>query len=225
MLCITFMPSICKFIKYMFKKLDTDAWKRKPQYDFFKTYDNPFFNITADVNVDNLVDFCKKNNESFFLNSLYIGAKVNNEIDEFRMRIRGDEVIIHDIINFGAPVMHKDKTFTFCFFKYYANREEFIKNAEESLKLELANPSFNPRHNEDDIIHFSVLPWINFTSIQHARRIPVEDSIPKIVYGKYREKDGEFSMPISLEVHHGLMDGYHAGLFYEKWQKIESEFK
>ena len=207
----------------MFQKIDTNSWSRKPQFDLFKTYENPFFNITAEVNVSNLVKFCKNNNESFFLNSLFIGAKVNNEINEFRMRIRGEKVIIHDKINFGAPVMHSDKTFTFCYFKYYSDRKEFIKNAEVSLKQELANPSFNPRHDEDDIIHFSVLPWVNFSSIKHARRIPVEDSIPKIVYGKYSKKNDEFYMPISLEVHHGLMDGYHAGLFYKMWQEIESE--
>ncbi len=205
----------------MLKKLNIDTWKRKPQFDFFKTYENPFFNITANVEVTNLVKFCKNSKESFFLNSLFIGAKVNNELDEFRYRIRGNDIVVHDVINFGAPVMHEDKTFTFCYFRYFADRDEFMKHAVVSLQQEKENPSFNPRHEEDDIIHFSVLPWINFTSIKHARQIPVTDSIPKIVYGKYFEKDGKYFMPISLELHHALLDGYHAGLFYQKWEEIE----
>jgi len=205
----------------MLKKLNIDTWNRKPQFDFFKTYENPFFNITANVEVTNLVKFCKNSNESFFLNSLFIGAKVNNELDEFRYRIRGSDIVVHDVINFGAPVMHKDKTFTFCYFRYFADRDEFMKHAVVSLQQEKENPSFNPRHEEDDIIHFSVLPWINFTSIKHARQIPVTDSIPKIVYGKYFEKDEKYFMPISLELHHALLDGYHAGLFYQKWEEIE----
>lgn len=208
----------------MLKKINVDSWIRKPQFEFFKTYENPFFNITANVDVTNLVNHCKKTGESFFLNSLFIGAKVNNQIDEFRMRIRGEEVIIHDIINFGAPVMHENNTFTFCYFKYFDKKDEFLKNAEISLKEEKENPSFNPRHDEDDIIHFSVLPWINFTSIKHARRIPVTDSVPKIVYGKYTKIGDKFVMPISLEVHHALLDGYHAGLFFEKWEEIESSY-
>ncbi len=208
----------------MFDKININEWSRKPQFDLFKTYENPFFNITANVDVTNLVNFCKNNGESFFLNSLFIGAKVNNEIEEFRLRIRGDEIIIHDKINFGAPVMHENKTFTFCYFKYLDDRKEFIENAEVSLKNEKENPSFNPRHNEDDIIHFSVLPWINFTSIKHARRIPVTDSVPKIVYGKYTKMGDKFMMPISLELHHALLDGYHAGLFYQMWEEIEMGF-
>lgn len=209
----------------MFDKINTNEWSRKPQFDFFKTYENPFFNITANVEVTNLVNFCKNTGESFFLNSLFIGAKINNQIEEFRLRIREDEVIVHDKINFGAPVMHEDKTFTFCYFKYFDDREEFIRNGEASLKDEKENPSFNPRHDEDDIIHFSVLPWINFTSIKHARRIPVTDSVPKIVYGKYTESNGKYFMPISLELHHALLDGYHAGLFYQMWEEIEMSFK
>jgi len=209
----------------MFERININEWSRKPQFDFFKTYENPFFNITANVEVTNLVEYCKKTGESFFLNSLYIGAQINNEISEFRMRIRNNEVIVHDIINFGAPVMHENKTFTFCYFKYFDDKNKFIEDAEVRLKKEKENPSFNPRHEEDDIIHFSVLPWINFTSIKHARRIPVTDSVPKIVYGKYTESNGKYFMPISLELHHALLDGYHAGLFYEKWEEIESNYK
>jgi chloramphenicol O-acetyltransferase type A len=209
----------------MIKKIDINAWSRKPQYDLFRSYEDPFFNITANVEVTNLVDFCKRTGESFFLNSLYIGAKINNDIDEFKLRCRGDEVIIHDVVNFGAPIMHNNKSFTFCYFKYFEDRKRCIKEAAVSLKKEKENPILNPRFGEDDVIHFSVLPWINFTSIKHARKHPIKDSIPKIVYGKYFELNGKCFMAISLELHHALMDGYHAGLFYEKWKEIELTFK
>ncbi|MCK5781094.1 MAG: hypothetical protein KAH10_00755 [Flavobacteriales bacterium] len=209
----------------MFKKIDLDTWKRKDQYDLFKNYENPFFNITANVDVTNLVRYCNENKESFFVNSLYIGAKVNNEIEEFRTRIRGEEVIVHEKVNFGAPILHDNNTFTFCYFNYNESQLLFKKEAELSIQAELANPSFKPRHDEDDIIHFSVLPWINFTAVQHPRRLPVHDSIPKIVYGKFTEQNSRYVMPISIELHHALLDGYHASLFFERWQQIEEEFQ
>ncbi len=32
------------------------------------------------------------------------------------------------------------------------------------------------------------------------------------------DDSGIRSMPVSVHVHHGLMDGYHVGLFYEALQ-------
>jgi chloramphenicol O-acetyltransferase type A len=208
----------------MFEKIDLKTWKRKDQYDLFKTYEDPFFNLTANVDVTNLIKYCKENKESFFINSIYIGARVNNEIEEFRTRIRGDEVIIHNKVNLGAPILHKNNTFTFCYFNYLDSQLLFKKEAEKSIESELRNPVFNPRHDEDDLIHFSILPWVNFSSLKHPRRIPITDSIPKIVYGKYFKQNSRYFMPISLEAHHALIDGYHAGMFFDKWQEIENEF-
>jgi chloramphenicol O-acetyltransferase type A len=34
------------------------------------------------------------------------------------------------------------------------------------------------------------------------------------------EENGKRSMPVSVHVHHGLTDGYHVGLFVNKFQKL-----
>jgi chloramphenicol O-acetyltransferase type A len=79
------------------------------------------------------------------------------------------------------------------------------------------------REYPDNLIHFSALPWINFTSLSHARSFTWPDSCPKISVGKLTEENGEKSMPISVHVHHGLADGYHVGLFLEKLQQFMNE--
>ena len=53
----------------MYKEINTETWKRKNQYDHFKDFDDPFFNITSNVDVTLLYDFCKKEELSFFLAS------------------------------------------------------------------------------------------------------------------------------------------------------------
>lgn len=80
---------------------------------------------------------------------------------------------------------------------------------------------FTRNFETDNIIHFSALPWLHFTSVSHARNYNFQDSCPKISVGKIITHDDEKKiMPVSLHVHHALMDGYHAGLFFEKLHEM-----
>ncbi len=64
-----------------------------------------------------------------------------------------------------------------------------------------------------DTIHMTVLPWVDFTSMTHARDTKHPDSIPKMALGKLTQNGDRMRMPLSIEVHHGMMDGLHVGQF------------
>lgn len=66
----------------------------------------------------------------------------------------------------------------------------------------------------------SALPWLNFTDLSHARCFSSADSVPKISFGKMTDIDGIKLMPISIHVHHGLMDGRQIGLFVQQFQEL-----
>ncbi|MFN2280316.1 MAG: CatA-like O-acetyltransferase, partial [Anaerolineales bacterium] len=46
------------------------------------------------------------------------------------------------------------------------------------------------------------------------------DSVPRFAWGKYQEADGRMKMPLSVQGHHALMDGLHAGIFYQRFQEL-----
>jgi chloramphenicol O-acetyltransferase type A len=37
------------------------------------------------------------------------------------------------------------------------------------------------------------------------------------------EQNGVKTMPVSIHVHHGLMDGYHVGLFVDEFQRLMNQ--
>ena len=49
----------------MFRELDIENWNRKTTFEFFKDYQDPFFNLTANLDVTALYDFCKNTNWLF----------------------------------------------------------------------------------------------------------------------------------------------------------------
>lgn len=206
------------------KKIDIDTWARKELYLNFIQFDDPFFNICGNIEVTNLKNYCDARNSSFFLHSYFLLLKAVNNIEEFKYRIRGEEVILHEIIRGSCPVLRDDRTFGYGYFDYKEDLDEFIQMGEEVISKVKSGEPFDPKFDEDDLIYSSVIPWVSFTSIEHAKRLSKGDCIPKIVLGKTSEKEGKLLMPVSLSGHHALMDGLHAGEFFQLYEKLCSEF-
>jgi len=207
-----------------YKEFNIDSWNRKDQYEFFKTYDDPYFNLTTQIEVTNLYNYCKKNDLSFFLACLHLTVESANEIMEFRLRIIDKKLVEFKSINIGSTVLNDDKTFSFCYFKREISIEEFDCSGKIVLQRHREGTEFDANEDYLDLIHCSFIPWVSFTSFKHARNKELESSgIPKFVFGKYVEENKKIRMPFSIEVHHALMDGLHVGEFLEIFQdKINS---
>ncbi len=199
--------------------LELAHWNRRKLFDFFRGYDSPFFNICTDVDISAFQPFVKRGGLSFFAATLFLSIRAANEIASFRYRLRGERVIVHDVVHAGSTVLNADETFNFCYFDYTPDFSAFARHVATVLTRNAQTPDLNPHDERDDLIHYSVLPWIRFTSITHARKFKTEDSIPKIVFGKYEAQNGQLRLPISIEAHHALMDGLHVAKYLNLFQK------
>ena len=196
--------------------VDIESWNRRAQFEFFKQYDLPFFNICSELDVTALHETVKARRQSFFAVSLYCSLRAANEIEEFRYRIRDNRVIVHDVVHAGSTVLNDDETFSFCYFDYSKDFGVFEANMNNVLtEHRTTDGGLNPQDDRDDMIHYSVVPWIRFTSVSHPRRLRPMDSVPKIVFGQYHESAKRLCIPISVEVHHAMMDGLHVARYLE----------
>ncbi len=204
------------------KIINLDTWKRREHLDFFSKFDEPMFSISADVNCTEAYNYCKQNHISFFAYYLHKALVAVNEIHEFRCRIINDTVVEFDVINASPTIGRKDETFGFGYIPYNTDFEKFNSSL-QSEKTRIQNSSglgFNYDNIKHDVIHFSSLPWINFTGLTHPRNFNSPDSVPKISFGKVNLVDRLYIMPVSVLAHHGLMDGIHIAKYLEKFESL-----
>jgi chloramphenicol O-acetyltransferase type A len=202
--------------------IDTETWSRRHLFRLFKGYDDPFFNVCADVDVTALLGFVRSQNLSFFITYHFLSVKTANQVEPFRYRLRGDRVLVHDRLDAGATLLLADETFTFVYFDFTEDFAAFHASASATVERARAEaPGLDARADRDDLIYHSVIPWVSFNSISHARDSKHQSGIPKISFGKYRDMGGRVMMPVSVEVHHALMDGLHVGRYFER---LESYF-
>ena len=197
--------------------IDTETWSRRHLFRLFMGYDDPFFNVCADVDATNLLDFARSRNLSSFITYHFLSTKTANEVEPFRYRLRGDRVLVHDRVDAGAVLLLADESFTFVYFDFAEDFGAFHTSAKEKIEsARVEPPPLDARADRDDLIYHSVIPWVSFTSISHARDSRRQNGIPKISFGKYRDVGGRMMMPVSVEVHHALMDGLHVGRYFER---------
>lgn len=196
--------------------LDLDAWSRREHFRFFRSFARPFFNLCAPLDVGGVAAFSREQGRSFFLTVLHCALKAANETEPFRYRLRGDRVLVHDVIHAGATVLRDDDTFGFGYFDWHPDLERFTAAGRSELEAVRSARDLVPSQGRDDLLHTSSIPWIAFTSFEHASAANPDDSIPKIVFGKRHRADGGEKLPVSVSVHHALMDGLAVGRFFER---------
>ncbi len=206
------------------KYLDLENWNRKAHFDFFKGYDQPFFGITAEVDVTKAYKAAKQINCSFFLYYLHKSLVAINSLEPFKFRITEDEkVAIVDSVRAGATINRPDGTFSFSYLAYHKNFKAFGKEALLVIEKIRKTTGLPYADRSQDVAYFSAIPWVKFTSIEHAMHSKQHDSVPKIAFGKWEGREGKKYMPVSVHVHHALMDGVHVGQFYTLFQHLLNE--
>ena len=207
------------------RKININDWNRKDHYHFFSNLDNPFLGITANVNITKGYQKAKKNNISLYAYYLHQSMRAINAVPEFKLRIIDGEVYEFDTIHAGGTILREDKTFGFILTHFTENFEIFNENLQKEIAE--VHQTTGLRLNNDDISHDLVrqttIPWISFSQVLHPTNFKNGDSVPRIAYGKIFELNGEKFLPVNIEAHHGLVDGYHIGQYFEKFQQFLNE--
>jgi chloramphenicol O-acetyltransferase type A len=207
----------------MKQELDIDSWERKDHYNFFKNFDEPFFGVIVDLDCTSAYKYCKENGFSFFLYYLHKSLLAANEIEPFKYRIIDEKVMVFDNVTASATINRPNGTFGFSYMDYFEKFLEFEESAKKEIDRIQNSSGLVPAVSGENVIHYSSIPWIKFTSISHARSFSFKDSCPKISFGKMTDNNGKKEMPMSIHVHHALMDGFHVGEYIEKFQRLMNE--
>jgi chloramphenicol O-acetyltransferase type A len=198
----------------MAQYLDLANWSRRELFEFFIGYTNPYFNVCARVDVTKLVAFVRERpGVRISLALHYFALRIANEIEPFRYRLKDGKVFVYDAINGGTTVLLPNESFAYAYFDYKRDFEGFVTDAARAVdSLRTGSGALKPTMR-DDVIYFTTLPWISFTSFAHARNKGRGESIPRIVFGKFTKENERLMLPISVEVHHALVDGLPVGRF------------
>ena len=199
--------------------IDLEHWPRKEHFEFFYKMDYPQFNVSINLDVTHFLDFVKKERISFYYAMIFASTDTANQLVNFRYRIRGDQVILHDKLNASfTDVMKDSELFKMVMVDMNDDIIAFTHQAQEKSEQQKEFIIYENAEERDDLIYFTCAPWFSFTQLTHPIALSREDSVPKISWGKYFREGEKVLLPFSIQANHALMDGVHVGKYIEKLQ-------
>lgn len=202
------------------KHIDMSTWNRREHFNVFHAMDYPHFNICAPVDISATRSVMQERGGSMNLAIVYVLARAANDLPSFRLRIRGDTVVEHEHVRPSITVLGDEDLFSFCTIPWSSSYETFRTEAEMMMSLRQKERVLVDEPGEDDLLFMSGIPWVAFTSIVHPIHIHPADSIPRVAWGKFADDGAQIKLPLSVQVHHGLMDGVHVGRYFERVEEL-----
>lgn len=194
--------------------IDRAAWPRRELFDFFSRMSQPFYSVTFRQDVTRLVQFTRENRLSFYYSLVYLCTQAVNRVEAFRCALRGEELILLDRRMPSFTDLHPgSEQFHIVTMPLEGTLPEFCAAAGERSRSQTTLLS---GEDGQGLIFFSCLPWVEVTSVTNERDFDPDDSVPRIIWGKYREEQGRTVLHISLELNHRFVDGLHVGRFHEE---------
>lgn len=207
-----------------YKLIDLDNYPRKAHLNYFMSMERPQLNVTAEVDVTDLLKFCKEKKISFFLTFVHIVYLSASCIPQFRQRIHkleGDAFEVREYME--SPTSHTESTgdelYCYCALHHNMPFEEYIEMASKKQKEARESGSLEEDPDIEAFFFPTCVPWIHYLDVVHPI-VDKYDSNPRFSWGKFEENFKErMMMPLTVVAHHGLVDGIHVGKFYENVEK------
>ncbi len=211
-----------------YKIIEKDNYYRKGVFRHFSQDCRCSTSVTARIDVTELKEYSKKTGTKFYINFLYLLSKVLNSRDDYKMGYlcQTDTLICYDKINPTQYIFHDDtETCTPVYTEYSEDYGRFYKDCAEDIERAKNTREYGlDTENHPNWFDASYIPWLSYDSLN----IELPDGhlffAPIVNWGKYREENGRFVMPVSVRLNHAIADGYLVAKVYRLLEEEINNF-
>lgn len=203
----------------LFEKIDKEVWERREYFDHYFSNTPCTYSITVKLDITSI----KARNQKLYPTMLYALSTIVNRHAEFRTAINKDgELGIYSEMHPCYTVFHKDtQTFSNLWTEYTPNLEDFCAAYQADLL------QYGERHHmigKPDIpansFTVSMLPWATFEGFNLNLQRGYTYLIPIFTMGKYNRENDKIMLPLAIQVHHAVCDGFHVCRFVDELQEL-----
>ena len=197
-----------------FHLIDMENWDRREFYEHFINQVVCSYSLTVNLDITGLGD------ARLYPAMIWLLTKTVNEMPEFRTSLTKDGLGIYDCMHPMYTVFNKEnKNFSGIWSYYAEDYREFLKNYDADVSVYSKSKRYAPKEGTpENSFNISMVPWLEFTSCNLNVYDDGKFLLPIFTMGKYFERDGKRLLPLAIQVHHAVCDGYHVGIFVERLQ-------
>lgn len=201
--------------------VDPDIWERGPVFRHFIDDLRCVMSMTVDLDVTRLLDNVHQQGLSLYPTMIWMVTKILNAHPEFRYGWDDQgRLILWDRIEPYYADFHPDrKSFVKLVTPFDPDLETFHRRFLEDRNRYAALDHFDQIGVPPNTFDVSCLPWVRYRSFD----MHIFDSGtylgPVVTWGKYEPAGKRVLMPLSLNIHHAVADGFHLSRFFLELQE------
>jgi chloramphenicol O-acetyltransferase type A len=207
----------------IFHPIDMDTWSRKPYFDHYLHNVRCTFSMTANIDITRLLPELKSNGFKLFPALIHMLTTVVNRHTELRMGYDSDGYVGYWESMFPSyTIFHEDdKTFSSIWTAHHEDFHVFNERYLADLAAFGEIKQFTPKSNEPPYTFpISCVPWVSFTGFNLNIYNEGTYLSPIFTIGKYFRQADSILLPLAVQMHHAVCDGYHASLLVQEMQAL-----
>ena len=192
-----------------FEPIDLSRWERAEYFTHYLHEIPCTYSMTVRLDITKL----KQSGKQLYAAMLYALAKAVNAHPEFRMALDADgKPGVYGRMHPCYTVFHKDtQTFSNLWTAFDGDYAVFCQNYQRDMEAygSIHRMDAKPGLPENSFT-VSMLPWASFEGFNLNLQKGYAYLKPIFTIGKYTGQDGRYTLPLAVQVHHSVCDGFHA---------------
>lgn len=191
-----------------FEKINRSQWAREEYFAHYFSQVPCTYSMTVSVDITSV----RKRGLRLYPTMLYVLAQSVNRHSEFRAGWDQDgELGVFTVMHPSYTVFHQDtETFSNLWTEYTPSYPQFCAAYAQDIrtygKIHRMEPKPDTPPNSFPV---SMLPWVELEGFHLDLEKGFSYLTPIFTMGKFREEAGRILLPLSVQVHHAVCDGFH----------------
>ena len=200
-------------------QLMKENWLRDEYFEHYLNHVPCTFSITVKSDITAIITSEKK----LYPTMLYYLTTIVNRHQEFRMSFnKAGQLGFFDKMIPCYTIFHKEsETFSSLWTKYSSDFDVFCEAYEKDVKL---YGNIKKRIGKPNMPEYcfpvSMIPWVSFEGFNLNLQKGYDYLTPIFTMGRHYKEMGKIILPLSVQVHHAVCDGYHVSRFINELQEL-----
>lgn len=202
-----------------FTRINIEQWERKEYFEHYFSDVPCTYSMTVKLDITRI----KMKERRLYPAMLHLLTTVVNEYDEFRTAVNqnGELGIYREMIP-CYTIFHEDtETFSNIWTQYFPEYEDFCHAYEQDLFRYGDRKGMEAKPNvPENSFPVSMIPWTSFEGFHINLQNGYQYFLPIFTMGKYSKEGEKFFLPLSVQVHHAVCDGFHVCRFINRLREL-----
>ncbi len=210
----------------MFNKIDIENWNRKHSYHHYFESVPCTYSMTVNLDITNFLNTISSNDQKLFPVFLYSLSQMVNSHKEFRMDMdENKNVGFYDYTNPCYTVFHSEtETITNVWTEHTTELAVFLKRYHDDMSRYKHDYIQSKPLTGKNYFNVSYIPWTSFTGFTLNLQRGYDYLLPIFTMGKYFPEGEKRMLPLAIQVHHAVCDGFHLSRFVNELQDYLETF-